>query len=120
MIGRAAQGRPWVFKEILHFLETGESLLPPSVKDVHKSLISHLQDHHRFYGPQTGVRTARKHLQWYLTPIIGLRHPFMNRLMIIENPDEQLDKTEHFFEQLGCAFERLPQNLPHDRSYFLN
>jgi tRNA-dihydrouridine synthase B len=108
MIGRAAQGKPWIFKEIMHFLATGETLPPPKTEEVRGCMAEHLHDHHAFYGEYTGVRTARKHLQWYLKPIIGLNHEFMERLMKIEDAQQQLDLTDAFFESLGRQHERLP------------
>jgi tRNA-dihydrouridine synthase B len=65
MIGRAAQGRPWIFREIDHFLSTGEHLPPPDLREVRGWLLDHLDDHHDLYGESTGVRSARKHLGWY-------------------------------------------------------
>jgi tRNA-dihydrouridine synthase B len=65
MIGRAAQGRPWIFREIAHFLATGEHLPPPSLAEVRVWLLVHLHDHYDLYGESTGVRSARKHLGWY-------------------------------------------------------
>jgi tRNA-dihydrouridine synthase B len=65
MIGRAAQGRPWIFREIAHFLATGEHLPPPSLAEVRVWLLDHLHDHYDLYGESTGVRSARKHLGWY-------------------------------------------------------
>jgi tRNA-dihydrouridine synthase B len=62
MIGRAAQGRPWIFREIAHFLETGEQAPPPRVTDVKAWLVDHLFDHYRLHGEFTGVRSARKHI----------------------------------------------------------
>jgi tRNA-dihydrouridine synthase B len=66
MIGRAAQGRPWIFREIGHFLATGEHLAPPLVAEVRRLLLDHLHDHYSLYGELTGVRSARKHIAWYL------------------------------------------------------
>src|SRR5690606_5784096 len=66
MIGRAAQGRPWIFREIAHFLATGEHLPPPSLGEVRGWLLDHLDDHYDLYGERTGVRSARKHLGWYV------------------------------------------------------
>jgi len=66
MIGRAAQGRPWIFREIAHFLATGELLPAPSLEEIRDILLGHLQALHEFYGEQAGVRIARKHLGWYL------------------------------------------------------
>ena len=71
MIGRAAQGRPWIFREIAHFLATGELLPPPRVEEVRQLLLSHLDDHYRFYGAEVGVRTARKHIIWYTRALVG-------------------------------------------------
>ena len=65
MIGRAAQGRPWVFREIHHFLETGELLAEPSIEEVSKTLLNHVENLYDFYGEYTGVRVARKHISWY-------------------------------------------------------
>jgi tRNA-dihydrouridine synthase B len=65
MIGRAAQGRPWIFREIAHFLATGQALPPPDLLEVKDWLLDHLQDHYALYGEYTGVRSARKHLGWY-------------------------------------------------------
>jgi tRNA-dihydrouridine synthase B len=65
MIGRAAQGRPWIFREIAHFLATGEELPPPDLNEVKGWLLDHLEDHYNLYGEYTGVRSARKHLGWY-------------------------------------------------------
>ena len=64
MIGRAAQGRPWIFREIAHFLATGELLAPPLVAEVRRGLLEHLHDHYALYGEYTGVRIARKHIGW--------------------------------------------------------
>lgn len=71
MIGRAAQGRPWIFREIGHFLDTGEHLAPPLVAEVRRLLLDHLQDHYSLYGELTGVRSARKHIAWYLRALPG-------------------------------------------------
>ncbi|PWF23124.1 tRNA dihydrouridine synthase DusB [Corticimicrobacter populi] len=71
MIGRAAQGRPWIFREIDHFLQTGTMLPPPSYSEMATLLLDHLDDHYRFYGEYTGVRTARKHIGWYLGHLPG-------------------------------------------------
>jgi tRNA-dihydrouridine synthase B len=66
MVGRAAQGRPWIFREIAHFIETGEHLPPPSLAEIRGWLIEHLHEHYGLYGEYTGVRSARKHLGWYV------------------------------------------------------
>ena len=71
MIGRAAQGRPWIFREIAHFLATGVHLPPPTVAEARALIVAHLADHYAFYGEVTGVRTARKHLGWYTEALAG-------------------------------------------------
>jgi tRNA-dihydrouridine synthase B len=71
MIGRAAQGRPWMFREIIHFLATGEHLPPPEVEEIHRVLRAHLEDLYAFYGEHTGVRVARKHISWYTKGLAG-------------------------------------------------
>ena len=106
MIGRAAQGRPWMFREIEHFLGTGERLPPPEVGEIRRVLVAHLHDLYEFYGEYTGVRVARKHISWYTKGLAGsaaFRHA-MNRL---ESSAEQLAAVEAFFAQLGCEGQRL-------------
>ncbi|HZV99333.1 MAG TPA: tRNA dihydrouridine synthase DusB [Methylophilaceae bacterium] len=106
MIGRAAQGRPWIFREIEHFLATGEHLPPPQVTEIHSVLLEHLNDLYAFYGDLTGMRVARKHISWYTKGLIGsasFRHN-MNQLQSIP---EQLGAINAFFEQLQHQGERL-------------
>ncbi|HUF82376.1 MAG TPA: tRNA dihydrouridine synthase DusB, partial [Burkholderiales bacterium] len=82
MIGRAAQGRPWMFREIQHYLHTGEHLPAPEVEEIHRVLAAHLHELYRFYGEYTGVRVARKHISWYTKGLAGsaaFRHG-MNQL----------------------------------------
>ncbi|MFX6702270.1 tRNA-dihydrouridine synthase, partial [Acinetobacter baumannii] len=71
MVGRAAQGRPWIFREIDHFLRTGEHLPAPLVTEVAPRMDEHLQAHYAFYGDYLGVRTARKHIGWYVRDLPG-------------------------------------------------
>ncbi|MGB7543668.1 MAG: tRNA dihydrouridine synthase DusB [Burkholderiales bacterium] len=100
MIGRAAQGRPWIFREIEHYLATGRKLPPPLVSEIHAVLVEHLHDLYAFYGRETGVKVARKHISWYTKGLAGsaaFRH-HMNRL---ETCEEQLDAVNGFFEQLA-------------------
>jgi tRNA-dihydrouridine synthase B len=106
MIGRAAQGRPWIFREIEHYLLTGEKLPPPLVSEIHCVLVAHLHELYAFYGRETGVKVARKHISWYtkgLAGSAGFRHG-MNQLTSCE---EQLDSVDRFFEQLGREHSRL-------------
>jgi tRNA-dihydrouridine synthase B len=99
MIGRAAQGNPWIFKQIAHYLSHNEHLALPHVKEVRETLIEHLHTLYDFYGDYTGVRMARKHIAWYSK---GLRNgnAFRQHMNTLEHPQQQIDYTEHFFAQL--------------------
>jgi tRNA-dihydrouridine synthase B len=99
LIGRAAQGRPWIFREISHFLETGQKLPEPGLGEIRDILIDHLQALHAFYGEQAGVRIARKHLSWYAKdrPENQAFRAVVNRA---ESASEQIDLTRDYFEQL--------------------
>ena len=106
MIGRAAQGRPWMFREISHYLETGKHLPPPEVTEIHRVLVAHLHELYEFYGEYTGVRVARKHISWYTKGLAGsaaFRHA-MNRL---ESSAEQLAAVDGFFGDLADRGQRL-------------
>jgi len=98
MIGRAAQGRPWIFREIEHFLKTGEKLPEPSITEVRDILIDHLHNLYNFYGEHTGVRMARKHISWYSK---GQRDggAFRQAVNHVNSIEEQLKMTEEFFER---------------------
>ena len=73
LIGRAAQGRPWIFREVEHYLRTGELLAAPTLGEVESTLLEHVQALHEFYGEVMGVRIARKHVGWYLATLPGAR-----------------------------------------------
>ena len=96
MIGRAAQGNPWIFREIRYLLETGNILAPPSLDEVRNVLINHLENLYDFYGSFMGVRIARKHIGWYCK-----HHPgtdlFKQRVNQLESTQEQLDLVTEFF-----------------------
>ncbi len=96
MIGRGALGRPWIFREIAHFLATGHALPPPTVDEVHAILSRHLRELHAFYGEVRGVRVARKHIQWYCQC-----HPqaaaFWSRVNRVEDAATQLALVDDFF-----------------------
>ena len=100
MIGRAAQGRPWLFREIEHFLATGEEMAPPSVGEIHRILRDHLSDLYGFYGEETGVRIARKHISWYTKGLVGAAH-FRHAMNQLQTVGEQLAAADEFF--LGHA-----------------
>ena len=106
MVGRAAQGRPWIFREISHYLATGQELQPPTLTEVRDILMGHLAHLHAFYGEPQGVRIARKHLGWYAKdrPENAAFRAVVNRA---ETPEEQLRLTADYFDAL-IAGERLP------------
>ena len=91
MIGRAAQGRPWIFREILHYLQTGALLDAPKVTEIQGILNKHLIDHYDFYGEYAGVRTARKHIGWYCKGLKG-SHVFRHHMNTIDDCQKQLDR----------------------------
>ncbi len=106
MIGRAAQGRPWIFREIEHFLRTGEDLPPPTVAEVRPLLREHLDEHDRFYGVALGVRTARKHIIWYTRRLVG-GEAFCERMNQLDEPAAQAAAVDAFLLEHGSRFERL-------------
>jgi len=99
MIGRAAQGRPWIFREIEHYLNTGEHLPEPTVTEIRDIMLGHLDNLYAFYGEFTGVRVARKHISWYSK---GQSHggAFRDAVCRVNTIDEQLSMTHEFFERL--------------------
>lgn len=107
MIGRAAQGRPWIFREIGHFLDTGEHLAPPLVAEVRRLLLDHLQDHYSLYGELTGVRSARKHIAWYLRALPG-GEAFRQHINTIEDSAAQWQAVAEFLDALGSQMDRMP------------
>jgi tRNA-dihydrouridine synthase B len=106
MIGRAAQGRPWIFREIQHYLATGACLPPPEVSEIHEVLVQHLHDLHAFYGEPSGVRIARKHIAWYTRELAGAMtfRQTMNRL---ETAGGQLAAVDAYFAELASLDTRL-------------
>jgi tRNA-dihydrouridine synthase B len=98
MIGRAAQGRPWVFREMRHMISTGESLPAPGAAEVRVIILAHLDELYRCYGEARGVRIARKHLGWYLAEGPG-GVGFRRRLMQVEGAREQRTAIERYFEE---------------------
>ncbi|WP_353193060.1 tRNA dihydrouridine synthase DusB, partial [Pandoraea pnomenusa] len=106
MIGRAAQGRPWLFRDIELFLTTGEIALPPRVDEIQQIMNEHLEDHYEFYGEYTGVRTARKHIAWYSRGLPGAA-TFRQRMNTLDTTQEQLAAVNEFFEQQKAHSDRL-------------
>ena len=107
MVGRAAQGRPWVFREIVHFLATGEHLAPPLVAEVKRLLVDHLQAHYALYGEYSGVRTARKHIGWYVRALPG-GEAFRARMNLLDDCAVQTQAVADYFDDLGTHMDRLP------------
>ena len=107
MIGRAAQGRPWIFREVAHYLEHGTHRAPPSIGEVRALLAEHLDDHYAFYGEFTGLRTARKHIGWYVEDLPG-GEAFRARMNAIEDCDTQRACVDRFLASIGCDHEALP------------
>ncbi|MCC5878450.1 MAG: tRNA dihydrouridine synthase DusB [Idiomarina sp.] len=105
MIGRAAQGRPWLFREIAHYLATGEELAPPNLTEVADTMHEHLRQLHSFYGDQKGLRIARKHIGWYVQAIhdpLEFRQYFNS----LESAAEQEEALSHYFVNLQERKER--------------
>ncbi|TXI72740.1 MAG: tRNA dihydrouridine synthase DusB [Limnohabitans sp.] len=107
MIGRAAQGRPWVFREVAHYLATGEHLAPPLVAEVRRALLEHLQDHYSLYGEFTGVRSARKHIGWYVRSLPG-GEDFREQMNRLESSEQQLAAVARYLDGLAEQMDRLP------------
>ena len=106
MIGRAAQGRPWLFREIHHYLAHGTQLAPPLVAEVKRLLMHHLEDHYSLYGSFTGVRTARKHIAWYIHGLPGATE-FRQHLNAIEDCQKQSLAVADFLDAIGQKADRL-------------
>ena len=106
MIGRAAQGRPWIFREIDHYLQTGAKLPPPSVEEIREVMVGHLHDLYAFYGYERGTRVARKHISWYTK---GLKNSavFRARMNTLETSELQLAAVAAFFDELLAHSARL-------------
>lgn len=102
MIGRAAQGRPWIFREVVHYLATGEKLAAPSVSEVQQIMLEHVQGLHQLYGDYAGARIARKHVGWYLAEHDpdGL---FRSEFNGIEYANVQLDALNSYFHKLAAT-----------------
>jgi tRNA-dihydrouridine synthase B len=107
MLGRVAQGRPWIFREVAYFLATQTQLAPPLVAEVRRLLIDHLLDHYELYGEFTGVRSARKHIGWYVKSLPD-GEAFRARMNVMEDAESQLAAVQAFFDMLGDQMERIP------------
>ncbi len=113
MIGRAAQGRPWIFGDIAHFLVTGQERPQPEVRQARRWLIEHLHDHYSLYGEFAGARTARKHIGWAVRALPG-GEAFRAHMNTLDDCEGQLEAVGRWFEALGQTHERLPAPAAHD------
>jgi tRNA-dihydrouridine synthase B len=116
MIGRAAQGRPWICREIDHYLRTGEFLPAPLMDEVRELMHEHLPAHYAFYGEYLGVRTARKHIGWYVEDLPG-GEEFRQRMNLLESTADQLAAVDEFFkfqQRYGERLQYRPAHLPDD------
>ena len=111
MIGRAAQGRPWIFREIAHFLATGAHLPTPTVAEARALIVAHLEDHYDFYGDTAGVRIARKHLGWYTQALDGGAALRREANAAITRREQQ-DAVERCFDRLQSRSDRLEYSEP--------
>jgi tRNA-dihydrouridine synthase B len=111
MVGRAAQGRPWIFREIAHFLATGSLLPPPATREVQQWLTAHLHAHYQLYGERSGVRSARKHIGWAVRALPG-GETFRAGMNGIDDARAQLRAVHDFFGALASRHERLPVLAP--------
>ena len=111
MIGRAAQGRPWIFRELAHHLAHGTWLLPPPVREVQGWLTEHLHDHYALYGEFTGVRSARKHIGWAVKSLPG-GLDFRDAMNRLDDCRAQVDAVGRFFDALADSHHLLPELAP--------
>lgn len=111
MIGRAAQGRPWIFREVGHFLATGTHLAPPLVAEVTRLLLAHLDDHYQLYGEFTGVRSARKHIGWYVRGWPG-GEGLRRHMNTLDSSAAQMQSLGAYLAGLGQRMERIPAAQP--------
>ncbi len=110
MIGRAAQGRPWIFCEIDHYLRTGDELPAPATREVRQWLVEHLHEHYALYGELTGVRTARKHIGWAVRALPG-GEAFRAAMNTLDSIDAQVMAVSSFFDELAQLHRLLPQGV---------
>jgi len=119
MIGRAAQGRPWIFREIAHFLQHGVPAPAPATREVRQWLLEHLQDHYALYGEPVGVRTARKHIGWAVRALPG-GEAFRAAMNTLDDTASQVRAVATFFDELAELHPQLPQAAANDASIALH
>jgi tRNA-dihydrouridine synthase B len=106
MIGRAAQGRPWLFREIEYYLQTGEKLPPAQASEIHEILKAHLVDLYDFYGPETGFKVARKHISWYTKGLVGSA-AFRKEMNTLPSIEQQMQAVNDFFQRFAEEYKHL-------------
>ena len=111
MVGRGAQGNPWIFREINHYLSTGNILAKPKVSEICAIVQAHLAALHKFYGDAMGVKIARKHIAWYLQTQTGGNESFRRTFNTLESPEEQHIAVQDFFEQHQLTIEELKEDI---------
>jgi tRNA-dihydrouridine synthase B len=109
MIGRAAQGRPWIFREITHYLQTSQHLAAPLVAEVRRAMLAHLQEHYALYGELTGVRSARKHIGWYVRDLPA-GEALRQRMNSVDDAKVQYQAVTDYFDELAMQMDRLPDS----------
>ena len=122
MIGRAAQGRPWLFRDILHEWRTSQAAQPPTTAELRDWLREHLLDHYALYGEHSGVRSARKHLLWYLRALGGPRaaqQRLRTAVIAAERAEQQLRALEDFLDERDAAPAGAPMALPESEAALL-
>lgn len=102
MIGRGAQGRPWIFRELNHFLISGAAIAPLEKKELRDMMLGHLKELHQFYGDKTGVRVARKHLTWYCRSLPN-SDEFRHQAVRVDSASEQLALTKEYFDRANAG-----------------
>ena len=113
MIGRAGQGRPWLYGQVAHYLRTGDLLPDPTPAEIKPILLEHLQDHYQFYGEYQGVRTARKHIIWYTKNLVN-SEKFCAQMNTLDSPQRQWQATKEFFDELINDGNRLTYSSQHN------
>lgn len=115
MVGRGAQGRPWIFREINHFLATGNKMSAPALDEVRSIVLAHVMELHQFYGDFKGVMIARKHVSWYIQNLVETKDGFSTGFTIdqgkafraifnsLASTDEQLVTLDKFFDDFATG-----------------
>jgi tRNA-dihydrouridine synthase B len=116
MIGRAAQGRPWIFGDIVHYLATGEERPQPEVSEVRRWMVEHLHDHYGLYGEAAGVRSARKHIGWAVRALPG-GEALRTHVNGLDDAAQQLRAVDDWFGALSDLHRRLPEIPPNDETF---